>query len=707
MMIVILAMILYMVRVGLVGTAAGVLFIRTGLFCRMKNGQIIVLGIASTPMLISLADYLLGLVFIGWSSWFYYLVPVVLSVIWMLFSGNYRVAPSAFSDIWRYALELIKKAGNWIVFDLIIVCGFLFFESFLFNNASSVRALLFDYIKPTLQSLNIPGIAAGIVFLAVCAALFVYVIMRIVTIWIHKGGNLRMNVLLTTSMILVGCGIYIGMSLNSRPDIDPDGAHYRLEARYFCEDKNSWEIDNYTDEKFGSSLRDDHGPLWILELADAQMLADAVGLDDPVRIINFAIFWTDFCFNALLFLTASFVAGKYSAGVVSLLLFNLYRYVVFMIISQRDAFRFVGLLLLYLYVSNILTAIIEGKARWYHYAFMSLFCYLSMNGHEGNAYVMLGMFIAVGGILIAKRTRLKDLFLAGSTVLCGTLLGISKTISIYLETGQISSSGALAFHDTPVIQQLMEVNAARADWATIWASYSPPVLFMMVLGSIALIVMIAIAAVKKDKILLIYGILIAGMLLPMTGIMDWMGYECSRWFFEQNRYRMYFLMLLAITGGWMLTRSWAAKLLQYICAFTVVIVSGLWLLAETDRVIHYDKSHLQVCITITEGYRELADIVTSLTDRNVFISKQQILYYLPGTPKLLYHMYAEDLIQAKTDTEIEVALEQLNVGAILLPEDGLDYHDYSLLPFWDYIHKNENFSQIKHEKTGYVIFYRN
>lgn len=702
MITVILAMILYMVRIGLVGTAVGVLFMRTALFCRMRNGQIMAVGIASTPMILSLADYLLGFVFIGWSSWFYYLVPVVVSVVWMLFHDNYKVVLSAFSEIGKYTRKVIKKAGDWIFLDFIIAMGVVSFESLLYNNSCSFEEFRSAYVKPVLQPLNMLGIVAGIVFLAVIFVSFVYAIIRM-----RKDEKLRMNAFLSAFIILVGCGIFLGMSFNARPDIDPDGAHYRLEARYFCEDKNSWEIDNYTDEKYGSSLRDDHGPLWIVNLADAQVLADAVGLDDPVRIINYAIFWTYCCFYILLFLTTSFISGKYSAGVVSLLLFKLYRYEVLMTMSSRDAFRFVGLLLLYLYVSNIITEIMEGKARWYHYVFMALFCYLSMNGHESNVYVMLGMFIVVAGMFIVKKTRLKDILLSGSAVLCGTLLGISKTISIYLETGRISSSTILPFHDTPVIQQIAEVNEKRADWETIWESYSRSVLFMMVIGIIALIVMIAVSTVKKDKNLLIYGILIAGMLLPMTGIMDWIGYECSRWFVEQIRYRMYFLMLFAITGGWMLTRPWAAKHLRYLCSFTAVIVFGLWLSAENDRISIYNKSHLTACITITENYRELADMVASVTDRNVFMQKQQILYYLHGTPKLLYHMYAEDLIQAKTDAEIEDALEKLNVGAILLPENGLDYHDYSLLPFWDYINENENFSRIRSEETGYVIFYRN
>ena len=699
MITVILAMILYMVRFGLVGAAMGVLFIRTDLFCKMRKGQLMAIGIASTPMIVSLADYLLGFVFIGWSSWFYYFAPVLLSVVWMLFHGNYKVALSAFSEIWQYAVKVIKKVGKWIFLDLIIALVVVSLESLLYNHFYSFRGFLYAYVKPGLQSLNILSIIAGIVFFAVIAAPFGYAILRM-----HKDGSLKINLLLSAFMILAGCSIIFGISFNARPDYDSDRAHYQLDARYFCEDKNSWEIDHYTDEKYGSSLRDDHGPLWIVNLADAQVLADMVGLDDPVRIVNFAIFWAYCCFYALLFLSASFIAGKYAAGVVSLLLFNLYRYEVLMIMGSRDAFRFVGLLLLYLYVCSVITEIMAGKARWYHYVFMALFCYFSMNGHEGNVYVMLGMFIVVAGMLIVKRTRLKDLLLCGGSVLCGTLLGISKTISIYLETGRISSSGILPFHDTPVVQQIVEVNEKRADWATIWATYSWSVLFMMVLGIIALIVMIAFSVVKKNINLLIYGILIAGLLLPMTGIMDWMGYECSRWFAEQLRYRMYFLMLFAMTGGWMLTRPWAAKLLRNICSFTAILVFGLWILAEGDRISGYNRSYMTSCITTVESYKEMADIAASVTDGDVFTRNQVILYYLHGTPKLLYHMYTEDLIQAKTDAEIETALVKLNVGAILLPENGLDYHDYSLLPFWDYI--NENFSQIKNEETGYVIFYR-
>lgn len=104
----------------------------------------------------------------------------------------------------------------------------------------------------------------------------------------------------------------------------------------------------------------------------------------------------------------------------------------------------------------------------------------------------------------------------------------------------------------------------------------------------------------------------------------------------------------------------------------------------------------------------MADIISSVTDEDAFTKDQLLLYYLHGNPKLLYHPYTEDLIQAKTDNEIEAAIEKLNVGVIILPEDGIDYHDYSLLPFWEYI--NQNYSKITPEEGGYssdnIIFYR-
>lgn len=698
MTITIATMLLYMIRMILVGAAVGTLYIKLNLFSRMKAGQIMLAGLASTPMIVSLADYILGLVFIGWRSWFYYIVPFTAAALWLAWNSNVKTTLSAVLDIYGYARGIVKSAGKWIYLDIVLSLGVVFTYMCIFCNPG----VLVDEVRPVLYSLNGMG--------RISIALFLLALLMAAACAIRqmrREGVLKTNCYIFLAITVIVYGMFFGMSFNGRPDIDSDRAHYQLDARYFTEDKNSWEVDHYTDEKYGSSLRDDHGPLWIMYLADAQMHADMMGRDDPLRICNLAVFWSVCCFYILLFLTASFLADTYFAGIVSLYLLLLYRYMVLELFGSRDSFRFVGLLLLVLYVLNVISKITEDRANWHHHVFMLAFCHLCMNGHEGNVYIMLGMFMAVAILLILNRAKIKNLILCGSSVLCGTVLGISKTISVYLETGRISSSTILPFHDTPIVQQITEINNKRADWTTIWATYTKPVIFMMCLGLIALAVMLVLSVLKKDKTLFWGGMILSGMLLPMTGIMDWTGYEVSRWFAEQLRYRMYFLMIFAITGSWLLTGAWVRNSVRMACAILVAVVFMLYLKEEYDRTSIYSRPYIASCQDTVNGYRDLADTVASLTDGDVFTNNQVVLYYLHGTPKLLYHIYSEELIQAKSDAEIGKAMDDLNTGAILLPESGLDYHDYSLLPFWEYIHEDGSFSQVLDERSGYVIFYRN
>ena len=699
---VVVSMLLYLIRILTIGAALGVLFIRCGLFKRMNEGQTILIGVGVTPMFVSLVVYLLGLVFIGWPSWFYVIVPFILAIIFLVVKKNYGVAINAIRSVFVYCIDFAKSLGAWLLLDgflaLCLIMGF----AILYNCSSE-----FIYILSAVyHSMNLIRYGLAFLLAIVSAVIVFYFIKRMLV-----DGTFSRNLFLFFFMTVVGCSCFLGISMNSRPTIDSDRSHYELEARYFLEDKNSWEVDNYTDEKYGSSLRDDHGPLWIMDLADAKLVADVCGLEDNLRTTNFAIFWTYCCFYLLLFISASFIAGTYKAGVVSFLLFSIYKYEIMMIEGSRDAFRFVGLQLLFIYVCNQFEEIVNNRAKWYHHIFMLLFCYLSMNGHEGNVYVMLGMFIVMGIMLLINKTPFRQFVLYGTSVLAGTILGITKTISLYLTTGNMTSTSKLVFHDTPVIDQLIEINAARADWNTIWASYTKPVLFVMLLGMFALIIMIVVSWIHKDKKVLTASLLIFGMLLPLTGVMDWIGYECSRWFLEQYRYRMYFLMLLSMTGSWLLTRKYDRKILTGIGVVGSAFVFALYGWAKIDKSSTYNKEYVRSCITVIENYKQLANTITSLTDGNAFTHDQVLLYYLHGTPKLLYHMYTEDLIQAKTDEEIETAIEKLGVGAILLPENGLAYHDYSLLPFWNYINENENFSQLRFKErddgTNWVIFYHN
>lgn len=409
---------------------------------------------------------------------------------------------------------------------------------------------------------------------------------------------------------------------------------------------------------------------------------------------------------------ASYGGGIYQAGVISLVLFHIYEHSLLMVAGSRDAFRFAALLLLIIFVINQVDNISTGKARWKEYIAMALFSYLSINGHAGNIYIMLGMFIALGIILIVMKTSVKHLIVCGLSVLLGVLLSTVKTISIYFRTGSIFNSSVRAtFHDTPVEEQMALWAIERANKSAVWASYTWPVRFMMLLGGVGLVIMIIAAWRKRNKRELIFSLIISGMLLPMTGIMDWIGYKASLWFAVQIRYRMYFLMLFAITGAWLLTRKIRIKIVGGGIRVCVCLAFAFFLQTEVIRYTTINRAEVDVRINDRIGYIKMADIVASITDGDAFTRDQVLLLYLHGTPKLLYHPYTEELIQAKTNEEIENAMEKLNVGVILLPENGIDHHNYSLLPFWDYINNSDNFSKIMPEEredtSNKIIFYKN
>lgn len=687
-------MVLYLTRSLLIGIAVGVLFIRCRLFRKMSKPQIFMINIAGTPMFISFLDYLLGLIFVGWSSIFFCLAPAVAALIWLLCMKNYRLAIEAARDGFRYWKAEVNVLGKWLLLDGMAASAVVIFYCCIFNfepEFTSFKAF-------AVRHMNRAGYCV-LFFFVVCAAIAAgYMIWQMV-----RERSLLKNMLIIKFLTIVGCQLFLGLSMNSRPLIDSDRSHYELDARYFADDKNSWVIDDYEDERRGSSFSDDHGPLWIVNLADAHILADALGLDDPLRMTNFAILWTYVCFNVLLFMTASFLANTKKAGIIALCGFDCYRYEIMMIFGSRDAFRFIGLLLLLFYTYNMTCELTEKRTKWYHCLFTALFCYWSMEGHESNVYIMLGMYMCLGIYMITCHIPFSRMFLFGMSVLTGTLVGIAKTIKIFFSTGRLATSTLSVFYGTPVVEQVKAINDRRADWAAIAVSYTSPERFLIIFGLIALVILLIVSFKKKDQKSFIFGLMIFGMLLPLTGIMDWIGYECSRWFVEQLRYRMYFLMLFAITAGWLLTRRW------------MTLKTGLWFMAaafiwfviflqeENMKMKIYSKQYVRYCEEIIDEYKRTAELADAVTEGNVFVQNQVLLYYLHGTPKLLYHQYSEPLIQAKNDREVEAAIKCLGLGAVILPENGLDYHDYSLLPFWYYVKESGRFGVIDLEE--YDIYY--
>ena len=679
----IIFLIFSLIRFVVFGIATGMVFIRLNLFGKMIQIEVLLIGLCSTPMFLSLFDYILGFVFVGCSSWIFFFVPIVFSAAVLSVKKNYICLVDIFKKAYKYCFAAVKESGKWVLFDIL-----------------TALAIIAVFIR-CFNGKNI-GHWPEIVFVAVTLLLLCIELAK-------KGKSVSNNLFLIIALVVLGSIFAYGIQMHSRPIVDSDRSHYELNARYFSEDKNSSEIDNYSDEKYGSSFQDDHGPLWVLYLADAHIVAGLTANNDVLLYSNLYIFLVYLCFLGLLSIIAAYVAGTYKASVAAIMLFHIYYYTNLMVFGSRDAFRFVGLFLLVIYLCNTFDRVKDGKMKWYEYAAPAQFCYLSMNGHEGNVYIMLGLFLTLGLLFIVKRASIKHLLVFASSVLVGTVLGVTKTISIYLRTGKIATSTSMVFHDTPVEAQIIEKANRGTDFSTVMSTYTFSVKLVVALGAIGLFVMFLNAVKSKNEKELLFSVLVIGMLIPLTGAMDWIGYKVSLWFFEQLRYRMYFLGLLSMTGGWLLTRQFDKRVFTCVLYVLVACFTVFFLQTEKERCTEGGRAYLESCIKIRNEYVKLADNVSKLTDKYVLTRDQVIAYYLINNPKLLYHPYSEDLIQAKSDAEIKRAIDNLNVGAILLPENGIDYHNYSLLPFWNYINDDEKFKKVipeeRTDETKVVIFY--
>jgi hypothetical protein len=698
----IIAICLYLVRIALIGVAIGILYIRCGLFNKLGKTFIMMIGIASSPMFLSFVLYIMGFFIGGGQDWIYYAIPLIISIIWIIYPKNRMLMIAVIRESHSGLKDQIKRLGSWFFLDVIIATSVILYNAFCFSTNNNFN----ESILKIFSSLNLAGYGIASIMTISVLGTILYSIRQMI-----KNKVFLRNLFAMILFIVAGCGLYLGVSLNGRPMCDSDRAHYELEARYFAEDKNSWQIDNYKDEKYGSTLRDDHGPLWVLNLSDTYMTANMLKIEEPIRVTNAGVLWDYICFQMLLFIMAMFLAKTKKAGVLALCLFNFYEHeATFMLWGSRDAFRFVGLLLLLLYVCNLFSEMVQSKeVPKHHFFFMALFCYFSIQGHTGNTCIMFGMFILMGAVMICCCVEKKRIIYCIISVLIGSLFGSAKTISMYFSTGRIDSSSLTAFHGTPVVRQILESEAESIAWDTIWNSYSIPVLFVIALGTIGLVILLVISWKQEEREMFVYGIMIMGMLLPLLGIFDWIGYEFAIWFIEQLRYRMYFLMLFSITGAWFLVQPWKNKRLRYVMLILVICCLCIYQRQEYYKYITYPKMSIGAWKAKVEEWKEIGVIVEKISDRDTFVYNEALLYYLKGTPKLLFHSYSEELLQAKTDEEIRRAVERLNIGAIILPSSGMEYHDYSLLPFWRYINDSNEFGMITQEERAgsldYVIYY--
>lgn len=630
--------ILYILRSLFIALAFGLAFVKSGLFSPLKKSAAFLLGASSAPVVLAACGYILGLVFPGAPMWLFTLLPVALGLALLLIDRSYLLVWDGLRAICRGIKAYLEE---------------------IVHNSEKKRA-------------------RNLFFRILAAVVFFCLYISLDSVSVAVQSHL----------------------------IEADRSHYEVQARYFVEDRSSLGIDRYTGDREGTVLMDDHGGLWPVFIADAYMM-DA---DHPEFWANEAVdcaYISTFYYMLLaVFALAVGITGKLRSGFPAVIFLLLYRYIgQFPFFGSRDGFRYIVLILLialvYAHMQRIAFAADKRsvRLRWYDCLALAAACYCAMQGHAGNVYIMLGLFIAYGAFLLVARVRLKTILACALPVLGGTLLGMVKNIRVFFAYGDIRSTTGFALAGTPIIEQINAIDANRADMNRIMGTYTLFNKLLLALGAVSLLILLAVfvyrlckrrQAFVEDDVYsqgMLFGVLALGMLLPLTGLFDIFGYRVSVWFLEQLRYRIYLFVLAAVLGGVCLTAiSDTKRVWPRLLAWGVALLACLsvWFTMRSDTFAwpRYDAAVRtnQITGAIRDTAVQAAEIAG---DGDVFVNEQILGFYFDRPAKLLFESYARPLLIAQTDEEIAAAITQLNARVFIF--DSYGHHDFSLLPFYGYL----------------------
>lgn len=686
-----IAGLIYIFRFLICGGAFGLVLIRLNVFTSFPKQKTFCIGVCSTPMFLSLIDYLLGLIWRGIPSICITAgVPLAL-VGFSLTKKSREILDSLFQAIKEYVLEDWLKGANKYRTLVCAIVLFAFFTCLVVAIGSKIEWLshavkAYAYRAESNQSWAVLALAA------------ISVLVVLVKVYDRKKETNfdRLN-LLCRYMILFGAGLVLCMItayafLKTNVDLNEwDRSHYERQARYFAETREAAEIDNYHDEKYGTVFMDDHGPLWPVYIADARMCSGKYDDYFNPLTVDLAYFLVVLCYLGMVVVTTWVITDSLTHGLLAALILCVYPYAFWIyIIGSRDSFRVIGILLLTMYILEICnrlymrTSCKEQCIKKVENLFLALLCYLCMQGHGANAYVMLGLFVAFGCMAIVKKINKAELVQMAVAVLIGTLAGIHKTILVYINTGQISSSTTVVFEGTEVATRYRQAELQAWTWETVLNNYRLVDWCIIVLGIMGIIAAIyALIKYKSDnryRKISLFVVLAMGLMMPLTGVMNFMGYNIALSYLRDTRYRLYFFVLLAIIGA-----SAVKIYVKNNCRFKWAGILLIVMLAFNSSMIPFKDMDVTEANSMTGSWREFAERVEELAgDGEIYVQHEAFAYYFYKAPKLLYHPIVRELMIAKDEEEVEKVIKELNISVITF-HSSMGRYDFELLPLYDYL----------------------
>lgn len=483
-------LILCVSRLCIVGIAVGILFVKKNVFRTFSIAEVMLLGIASSPFFIASIVYLLGLVFVGWSTLFFYFTPLAIALFWIFYSGNYKIAIKATCDIYNFLKQQIRSVKKLVFLDVATVIGIGTIFNFLvryaqlcqgaWTDASSHKQFCLLVLSSFIQK-PFPSNTVTCVFYA----FLVLIASSHIICFVRNRRFFEKNFFLVLLLAFIVCLLQVIFSkfeLMTAPIWD-DFEQYKIEATFFSEDKNSYQIDNYPRDKEDKYFRTFHFPLWIAYLADAKMQANIFGINDDICFSHY-ILLVYFCFVGALLVCVFFLFHKSATtAILCVFLFFLHPNTGKSLLEQnRDSFAILGLLLHVVHGIVLGSSIEKNRIGWADCFFVGLFVCFAVNGSTATmAHAIL--FSSVLAVFLFFKTE-KFCDTLKYSVCAHGLLGVFSLI--FIKWGVPESHNCFT----------------RGCWISLITSVNASFLVKLV-GIIGLCLLLKKLEIKKKKLFLI------------------------------------------------------------------------------------------------------------------------------------------------------------------------------------------------------------
>lgn len=690
---------LFFIRLLLAMAASGLLIYNSRFFRNIPSVNRIVVGITSTPLFLALYDYILGLVWPGAPIFLFQYGVIIFSLFFLSYKKNYQILCTIFIEKIKIFNDKILSINKIKLVLALVGCTFSILGAVIaiIKQHLSKYERLFEFIT---------FFFIGIIMICLIVYLF----------WVFQNNrqkkvlfDLVRVILVITGGIISVCLIFNAMAeaYISMPGVDE--SHYGMQARFFVEDRNSWEIDNYSGIKEGTILSDDHGPLWELVMADAEFFAEGKMNSGIVRMYISII--------GILFYIAMFNYGHILhgniCGILSVFLILFYRYSLsFTFGGDREAFRFLALFLFVIFIFSYIKSMINKENRidfannnrkkrmgdcisWF-WGVLIIF-YLGMNGHGSNVILLFSVFIIYTVFALYKKLDIREYIITGVGALIGVLLCLIKNIRRFFVEGSFTSSTTWAFRGTIAAEMTAETAEATGNWNTIIESYTQEEFILIGFGILSLLGLLGYFFIHKmqenteNNTLVFFNVWLntgisLGMLLPLTKVYDFLGYEFSKWLVGQLRYRIYFFVVFALLAASVIaifckSAKRYVKCFGWLSAIIVCIISIRvtgsrveipFLENNKESTVEY---HIETSDNIVEKYH---------TDGNIFVSDQILGYFFKIPTKLGFTEYNHQILAATNELEVKAAIDELDMELFVFSYKD-DYYHYEVLPFYHYL----------------------